>query len=183
VSIESLVKEIQSSTSHDLERISTRVQEEFAAAKTSEERAQVLAIFTARADHFERGLEAQGHDEMVAQLRAANAYVYKSLVYQECMVGLDTPVVGADVSVEMLMAVTNREIAAGRMTEEHSVRKAAVRCAAAPHASHAELLARHAKLKEAGASQAEAARKPDKAAHAYAFGSVVGRKLKGLFRR
>jgi hypothetical protein len=66
---------------------------------------------------------------------------------QECTVGLDTPVVGGDVSIEMLMTVTDREIAAGRMTEDFSLRKIAVDGAAAPHLSHAELVAKHAQLK------------------------------------
>lgn len=44
MSIESLIKDIQSATTHDLERISQRTQEEFNAAKTSDERAQLLAI-------------------------------------------------------------------------------------------------------------------------------------------
>jgi hypothetical protein len=94
VSIADLVKEVKASTSHDLEKIRKRVQEEFTAAKTSDEHAQVLAIFRAMADRVERVLEARGHHEMVAQLSDANAYIYKSLLYQECMVGLDKPVVG-----------------------------------------------------------------------------------------
>ena len=85
--------------------------------------------------------------------------------------GLDSPG-GGDVSIELLMTVTNREIAAGRMTEDHSMRQIAVEGAAAPHFSHAELLAKHAKLKEA-TEKSKAAPAP----------KTVGEKLKGLFRR
>ena len=49
----------------------------------------------------------------------------------------------------MLMAATNREIAAGRMTEDHALRKMAVEGAAAPHPSHSELVAKHAQLAQA----------------------------------
>jgi hypothetical protein len=181
MSIETMVKEIQSATSDDLEVIRKRIEEEFVAAKTSDERAQVLAIFKSTMDRVERGLTARGGQEQVlADLKAANAYVYKSLVVQECIVGGDSPG-GGDISVERLMGVTNREIAADRMTEDHSLRKIAVQCAAAPHSSHAELLAKHAKL-QAGATPAPKA-PPDNAASAYAFGAVLGRRLKGLFRR
>lgn len=63
------------------------------------------------------------------------------------------------------MTVTNREIAAGRMTEDHSMRKITVEGAAAPHFSHA-------KLKEA-AERSKAAPAP----------KTVGEKLKSLFPR
>jgi hypothetical protein len=80
-----------------------------------------------------------------------------------------------------LLEVTNREVAAGRMTEDHNLRKLAVDGCAAPHLTHAELLAKHAKLQADAAPAPKAP--PDKAAQAYAFGTVVGRKLKGLFRK
>jgi hypothetical protein len=109
---------------------------------------------------------------LLANLQQARAQDYKIFILKESTVGLDTPVVGGDVSVDMLMAVTNREIAAGRMTEHQSMRKIAVEGAAAPHLSHAELLAKHAKLKEHSA-------RPKAAPVAHTF----GQKLKGLFGR
>jgi len=72
----------------------------------------------------------------------------------------------------MLMAVTNREIAAGRMTQDHSLRKIAVDGAAVPHLSHAELLAKHAHLKYGADKSLEAPAQ-----------QTLGQKLKGLFRR
>jgi hypothetical protein len=182
VSIAGLVKETEAASSHDLERIRKRIEEEFLAAKTSDERTEVLAIFTAMTDRVERGLAAGGHDELLANFRTANAYEYKSLIVQECAVGLDTPVGGGDISGDMLMAVTNREIAAGRMTENHSLRKIAVEGAAVPHLSHAELIA-NADLKEEAGAEGEAALapKPDSGTVAYAVGKTLGKKLKGLF--
>jgi hypothetical protein len=182
VSIESLVKEIESATSsHDLEKIRKRIEEEFLAAKTSDERAQVLAVFKAMTDRVERVLAARaGQDELLANFRATNGDEYKSLLYQECLVAGGSPE-GGDISVEKMMAVTNREIAAGRMTEDHTLRKIAVQCAAAPHLSHAELLAKHAKLQAEAASAAKAPL--GNATAAYAFGTVLGRKIKGLFRK
>jgi hypothetical protein len=90
---------------------------------------------------------------------------------KECTVGLYSPG-GGDISIEMLMAVTNREIVAGRMSEDHSQRTIAVEGAAVPHFSHAELIAQHAKLQEA------TARSSVNAEH-----MTVGAKLKNLFRR
>lgn len=181
VPIESLVQEIEAASSHDLEKIRQRVEQEFFAAKTSDERGQVLAIFRAMTDRLERHLARGGYEKELASLREANAYEYKSLLYQESLVGLETPVVGADISVERLMAVTNREIAAGRMTEEHSLRKIAVQCAAAPHLSHAELLAKHAKLQAEAASAPKTP--PASASVSYALGATLGKRLKGLFRK
>jgi len=181
VSIENLVEEIESATNRDLERIRHRIEEEFLAAKTSDERAQVLAIFKAMTDRVERVLAARdGEDELLANFRAANAYEYKSLLYQECLVAAGSPE-GGDISVEKLMAVTDREIAAGRMTEDHTLRKIAKQCAAAPHLSHTELVAKHLKLQ---AEAASAAKTPlGNATAAYAFGTVLGRKIKGLLRK
>lgn len=54
------------------------------------------------------------------------------------------------------------------------MRKIAVEGYAAPHLMHAELVAKHAKLK-AGAQTSPG--------NAYAFGATLGKKLKGLFRK
>lgn len=188
MSIERLLNEMKAATSFSgatAMDMRERIVKEFQAAVTGEQRSTLLAMFTALMDQVDRHLAGQADQaEVLAKFRDARAYEYKSLIYQECIVGLDTPVVGGDISVEMLKFVTDREIAAGRMTEDHSVRKIAVEGAAAPHLSHAELLAKHAKLKaEAAKSKAgTAAQAPSgNASTAYAFGAVVGRKLKGLF--
>jgi hypothetical protein len=186
MSIESLVNERQSAESFDVVEVRAKTQKEFDAATTSDQRAKVLAIFKATMDLIERNLTSRGDQEaLLADFRKARAEDYKIFIYQECTVGLDSPG-GGDISVEMLLAVTNREIAAGRMTEDHSARKIAVEGAAASHLSHAELLAKHAKLKdEAEKSTAAPAAQtpPGKATLAYAFGATLGKKLKDLFRK
>lgn len=57
---------------------------------------------------------------------------YKTFIYQESMVG-------ENICVETLFAVTQREIDAGRMSIEHSCRKLAEEAVAAPHLTRAEL--------------------------------------------
>jgi hypothetical protein len=90
--------------------------------------------------------------------------------------GLDNPQ-GGNVSVDMLMAVTNREIAAGRMTEDHSIRKHAVEFAAKPHMSHAELVERAAQIKAAVHSIP-----PKSPSKAESFGAALGRGVKRFLR-
>ena len=182
MSILSLIDYMKTATSKDITEVRARIGKEFDVAATSEQRGTLLALFTAFMDAMERGLAARGDQaEVLENLRKARAQDYKIFIVQECTVGLDTPVVGGDISVDMLIAVTNREIAGGRMTEDHSLRKIAVEGAAAPHMSHAELVARHAKLKAEAASTPKA--QPSKASVSYAFGATLGKKLKGLLRR
>ena len=172
VSIESLINELNAPEGFDIVEARKKILREFDTATTSDQRAEVLAIFKATMDLAERNLADRGDQaQLLAGLQKARAYDYKVFIVQECTVGLDTPVVGGDISVDMLMAVTNREIAAGRMTEDHSLRKIAVNGAAAPHMSHAELLARHAKLKADALEQSKAVSAP----------KTLGQKLKGLF--
>jgi hypothetical protein len=185
MSIESLVNDLRSAKAFDIVAARAKIQKEFDAATTSDQFAKVLAIFKAVMDEGERQLVRQGNqEEFLAKLKDARALDYKIFIVQECTVGLDSPG-GGDVSVEMLVAVTNREIVDGRMTEDHSLRKIAVEGAAAPHLSHSELLAKHAKLKEeVEKSKAEPTTQtpPGNARLASAFGATLGKKLKGLFR-
>lgn len=171
MSIESLVSELASAKSFDIVDVRAKIGREFDAASTSEERGKVLAIFTATMDQAERHLIKLGDQaELLANLRNARAQDYKIFILQECTVGLDSPG-GGDVSIEMLMAVTNREIAAGRMTEDHSMRKIAVEGAAAPHLSHADLVAKHANVKFQSQNQ-------DRATH-----KTLAQKMRSLFSR
>lgn len=79
------------------------------------------------------------------------------------------------------MAVSDREIAAGRMTDDHSLRQLALTASVAPHLTHAELLAKQAKL-QAGTPPAPKA-PPSNASVSNAFGATLGKMLKGLLRR
>jgi hypothetical protein len=172
MSIERLVKDLTSARTFDIVDARAKVGKAFDAATTSDQRARVLAIFKEVMDEGERQLVSQGNQtQLLEDFRKARAQDYKIFIAQECTVGLDSPG-GGDISIELLMTVTNREIAASRMTEGHSMRKLAVEGAAAPHFSHAELIAKHAKLKEE-AEKSKTAPAP----------KTVGEKLKGLFRR
>lgn len=66
------------------------------------------------------------------KFREARGQQYHSFLIQEALVGVN-------VCAETLLAVTSREIAAGRMTEENSIRKIAVDGYAAPHLTRAQL--------------------------------------------
>lgn len=168
MSIESLVQELTTSKNVNIVDVREKIQREFDAASTSDQRGRVLAIFNTTMDYFERTLSARGDQgALLEDFKKARAQDYKIFIVQESTVGLDSPG-GGDVSIEMLMAVTNREIAAGRMGEDHSLRRIAMEGAAAPHLSHAELLAKHAKLKGDAQSKREAAPK------------TIGQKLKML---
>jgi hypothetical protein len=172
--IQSLANELTSAKNFNVADARAKIQKAWAATTTSDQRGRVLAIFKVVMDEAEQRLVGQGDDkaELLADFQKARVQYYNLFILEECTVGLDTPVVGGDVSVDMLMSVTNREIAAGRMTEDHAMRKHAVEFAAAPHLSHTELLAKHAKLKEEAA-------KPKAAPAPQTF----GQKLKGLLRR
>jgi hypothetical protein len=114
--------------------------------RTSEQRGSILAFFKATFDIVEANV-AKEKPDLLEEFQKARALDYRICIVRECTVGLDTPVVGGDVSVEMLKAVTDREIADGRMDEGHTLRKLALDGCAAPHLSHQELVAKHAGLK------------------------------------
>jgi type VI protein secretion system component VasK len=169
--IQSLANELTSAKNFNVADARAKIQKAWIATTTSDQRGRVLAIFKVVMDEAEQRLVGQGDEkaELLADFQKARVQDYNLFILEECTVGLDTPVVGGDASVDMLMSVTNREIAAGRMTEDHAMRKHAVKLAAAPHFSHAELVAKHAKLKEE-AAKAKAAPVPQ----------TFGQKLKGL---
>src|SRR5579862_5439699 len=179
MSIESLVNDLTAANSFGIDEVAERIQRELDAAISSEQRGRILAIFNMTMDQTERNLAARDQEDALEKLKKARAQYYKTFIVRECTVGRDSPG-GGDISVEMLMAVTNREIAAGRMTEDHTLRKMAVEGAAAPHLSHAELVAKHAKQKQPQGTGST--KKGDSSKLAYAVGHIVGRKIKGFFQ-
>jgi anti-sigma regulatory factor (Ser/Thr protein kinase) len=60
MSIESLVKELTAAQSFDVVDVRAKIQKEFDAATTSEQRGAVLAIFKATMDQVERSLTERG---------------------------------------------------------------------------------------------------------------------------
>jgi len=161
VSVETLIAELKAGGDFDIAITRQKILKEFDAAATADDRSRVLAVFKAVMDATERTLIAKNEAELLSNFRAAREQDYKICIVQECTVGLHSPG-GGDVSVERMMAVTNREIAAGRMTEQHSLRQIAVQGAAAPHLSDAQLVEKHRKLQ---------------------LPPTLGQKLKGLFKK
>jgi hypothetical protein len=96
---------------------STRVDEEFAAATTSKERAELLA---ARATAIELVIrQLQLHGEQLEKFTDACELEYKRFIVQETLVD-------GVVSYEEMLHVTDREIAAGRMSEDYALRAIAI---------------------------------------------------------
>ena len=96
---------------------STRVNEEFAAATTSEERSELLAARAVAAEFVMRQLEL--HGDHLEKFTDACEMEYKRLIVQETLVD-------GVVSYEQMLHVTDREIAAGRMSEDYALRAIAI---------------------------------------------------------
>jgi hypothetical protein len=96
---------------------STRVNEEFAAATTSEERSELLAARAVAAEFVMRQLEL--HGDHLEKFTDVCELEYKRLIVQETLVD-------GVVSYEEMLHVTDREIAAGRMSEDYALRAIAI---------------------------------------------------------
>ena len=96
---------------------SARLNEEFTAATTSEERSDLLAARAAAMEFVVRQLEL--HGDHLEKFTDACELEYKRLIVQETLVD------GA-VSYEAMLQVTDREIAAGRMSEDYALRAIAL---------------------------------------------------------
>ena len=96
---------------------STRVNEEFATATTSEERSELLAARAVAAEFVMRQLEL--HGDHLEKFTDACELEYKRLIVQETLVD-------GVVSYERMLHVTDREIAAGRMSEDYALRAIAI---------------------------------------------------------
>lgn len=92
---------------HDWRKVIERVRQEFANATTSEEREGLLEEFTTTMDIVESSVEKH-KPEMLEEFRNARGQDYKIFIVQECLVG-------NNMDAKTLLAVTGREIAAGRM--------------------------------------------------------------------
>src|SRR5580698_10253389 len=88
----------------------TRVNEEFSAATTSQERGNLLAARALAMEFVVRQLEL--HGEQFEKFTDACELEYKRLIVQETLVD-------GVVSYEEMLHVTDREIAAGRMSEHY----------------------------------------------------------------
>lgn len=106
------------------------VNNEFGRVTTEENRAALLATFKATMDFAETTVAPDN----LQTFQEARQRHYKSFIVQEALVG-------SNVCVETLYAITKREIDAGRMAADDSLRKTAEMGVAAPHLSRAELVA------------------------------------------
>jgi hypothetical protein len=120
MSVSKLIQELEDmSPDEPLDWIafSARVNEEFSAAATSEERSDLLAARAVAMEVVVRQLEL--HGEQFEKFTDACELEYKRLIVQETLVN------GA-VSYEEMLHVTDREIAAGRMSEDYALRAIAI---------------------------------------------------------
>jgi hypothetical protein len=96
---------------------SARVNEEFSAASTSEERSDLLAARAVAMEVVVRQLQL--HGEHLEKFMDVCELEYKRLIVQETLVD-------GVVSYEEMLHVTDREIAAGRMSEDYALRAIAI---------------------------------------------------------
>jgi hypothetical protein len=120
MSVSKLIQELEDAPPHepfDWIAFSAHLNEEFVAATTSEERSDLLAARAVAMELTVRQLEL--HGEQLEKFTDACELEYKRLIVQETLVD------GA-VSYEEMLHVTDREIAAGRMSEDYALRAIAV---------------------------------------------------------
>jgi hypothetical protein len=96
---------------------SARVNQEFSAATTSEERGDLLAARAVAMEIVVRQLEL--HGEQFEKFTDACELEYKRLIVQETLID-------GVVSYQEMLHVTDREIAAGRMSEDYALRAIAI---------------------------------------------------------
>jgi hypothetical protein len=96
----------------------------------SSKRVNLLTLFKSVMDIAEKSVSAEDAE----LIRNAREQQYKTFIVQEAMVG-------ENVCVETLYAVTSREITSGRMDESNSLRQLAIDGISAPHLTRAELIA------------------------------------------
>jgi hypothetical protein len=149
MSVASLTQELENlppDEPFDWIAFSARVDEEFSAATTSEERDELLA---ARAIAIELVVgQLQLHGEHLEKFTDACELEYKRFIVQETLVD-------GVVSYKKMLHVTEREIAAGRMSQDYALRTIAIEecpeaaLAKAPQseATHSSTDKRLAKLK------------------------------------
>lgn len=99
-------------------------------ADTEEKRVNLLNIFDLAHRMLLPALE---DSDLKKRIEESQSTIYKTFIVQECLIG-------ENISIDRLDRVTSREIAANRMTKDHSLRGIADQGLAAPHLSEDELL-------------------------------------------
>jgi hypothetical protein len=123
----------------DFQAIRKQIIEEYDKATSISDRVTLLELFKVVMDLVERNIEHSGSTTKILEdFRKSRQTDYRVLIVKECMVG-------ENVCTETLAAVTQREVAAGRMSEDHTLYTMAQEQVAKPHLSRAELVAIAAK--------------------------------------
>jgi hypothetical protein len=120
MSVSKLIQELEDTPPDepfDWMAFSARVNEEFRAATTSEERGDLLAARAVAMEFVVRQLEL--HAEHLEKFTDACELEYKRLIVQETLVD-------GVISYEEMLHVTDREIAAGRMSGDYALRAIAI---------------------------------------------------------
>ena len=119
MSASQLIEEIESLPPDQLldwTTISKRVNAEFNAAKTPEERGEILAVRAAAIEVLE--IQLKLHGDRLEKFIDVCDLDYKRLIVQEASVD-------SHISFERMLSVTDREISAGRMSEDFALREIA----------------------------------------------------------
>jgi hypothetical protein len=128
---ERMLAQAESGAVFDWNGLRLQISDEFDRAETSEARGVLLGLWMTVMDEVERRLRDYGQSDPLAEFRAARDKDYKIFILQESLVC-------GNICAETLYAVTQREIAAGRMKPHHSLRQLAVVQIAAPRATRAQ---------------------------------------------
>jgi hypothetical protein len=96
--------------------VSQRINDEFAVANSFEERGELLAVRAGAIEVVVHQLQLTG--EHLEKFIDACDLEYKRLIVQETLIG-------KGVSAEKMLAVTDREVAAGRMSDDYALRELA----------------------------------------------------------
>src|SRR4051812_43215863 len=121
----------------------------FTQARSAEQRVALLQVFDAIMDLVEPSIVTEDLDRF-RKLRVAQ---YQAFIAEEALVG-------EHVCAETLNAITEREIAAGRMAENDPLRDVALRSMAAPHLTRAQLVQLEATRRANGNARVSTARGP-----------------------
>src|SRR5580704_8713426 len=120
MSVSKLIQELEDTPLYepfDWIAFSARLNAEFAAATTSAERSDLLAARAVAMEFVVRQLQL--HGEHLEKFMDLCELEYKRLIVQETLVD-------GVVSYEEMLHVTDREIAAGRMSEDYALRAIAI---------------------------------------------------------
>lgn len=123
------LRDINKEISNEWDRLFLEIKNETDMSKTEERRDSLLQTFKVVMD----AAESTVAPDDLEIIRTAREKQYKLFIYQEAMVG-------EDVCVDTLYAVTQREIDAGRMSLDHSCRRIAEDAIAEPHLNRKQLL-------------------------------------------